>query len=759
MCKKTCFLAILVSLTLTFIFDFNVYGKEKTPPVPYLNPALPVSQRVDDLLKRMTLEEKVGQMCQFLAPRYAKSSEPADFSARLDELFRKGLIGSFLFVSDCNEANELQKAAENSRLHIPLIFGIDAVHGLCPVSGSTIFPTPVAMASSFDPALMEQASAITARETRATGLHWAFYPILEVARDPRWGRTAETFGEDPYLVRRMGLAVVGGFQGDNLSSPDKIIACVKHFTAHGIPLGGRNLAPVEVSERTLRSVFLPPFEAAIRKGAGSVMAAYHEINGIPCHASEMLLTDILRKEWGFQGFVVSDWGGIEMLVDPHRVADSQKEAVRQAVLAGVDMHMQGEGFAEPLLELVKEGAVPEKRIDEAVGRILAAKFSLGLFENKYVDPKKTALILASKENQQKALEAARKSIVLLENKKNILPLRRDLKTILVTGPNADNNALMGDWTAPQPQENVTTVLEGIKEKVGPGTVVRYVDCGKVWEETDQKIELASGEARKADIAIVVVGENEARYDDQGSFNRGRKERSGGEGVDRADLGLVGRQLDLVKAVYNTGTPTVVVLINGRPLAIDWIAENIPAVVEAWEPGMAGGKAIADILFGDYNPGGKLSISIPRSAGHLPVWYNHPLSAEREYKYSTFEPLYPFGYGLSYTKFEYSGLKVPARVPYGQDIEVSVEVKNTGGSAGDEVALLFVNDLVSSVTTPVKQLKGFERVTLQPQEVKTVNFKVAFNELALFNRRMEKVVEPGKFEVIIGGLKQEFEVVK
>ena len=757
--KKIGFLACFMTAALLLITSCDFQAQKSGDSARYLDSGLPVPERVQDLLGRMTLEEKIGQMNQYLAPRYAKASEPADFSARLEQLLNEGLIGSFLFVSDYNEANELQRTAEQSRLKIPLIFGIDAVHGLCPVQGSTIFPTPIGMAGTFDLDLVQRASEITARETRASGMHWAFYPVLGVGREPRWGRTAETFGEDPYLVAQMGRAVVQGFQGKDLSSPESIIACLKHFAAHSAPLGGRNIAPMEVSTRTLHTVFLPPFKVAVQAGALSVMAAYHETNGIPAHASEEFLTDILRRQWGFKGFVVSDWGGIEMLVSRHRVAGSQKEAVRQAIVAGVDMHMQGDGFTEPLLELIKEGVVSEKRIDESVSRILAAKFQLGLFENRYVDPQKSAGVMACDDHQQVALEAARKSLVLLENRNGILPLSKSLKSILVTGPNADNNALMGDWTAPQPAGNVTTVLEGIREKVSPGTKVSYVDCGRVFEETSEKIKEAVREARRAEVAVVVLGENQARYDDQGNFNRRRQERSGGEGVDRDDLSLVGSQLELLKAVYQTGTPTVVVLINGRPLAVEWIAENVPAVLEAWEPGMAGGRAVAEALFGEINPCGKLAISIPRSAGQLPVWYNHPPSAENRYKYSTFEPLYPFGYGLSYTEFEYGNLKIPASVPYGQDVEISVDVKNSGQREGDEIVLLFVNDLVSSVTTPVKELKGFQRVSLEPGEGKTVSFVLPFSELAFYNRKMEKVVEPGGFEVMTGDLKQTFEVLK
>lgn len=627
---KTNQVALLLLLLCALVALPSAHAQQKPP---YLDPSLPVGQRVEDLLERMTLEEKVGQMNQYIAPRYARASGYRDAIHSQDNLLDSGLIGSFLFVSDVEEANELQKIAEGTRLGIPLLFGIDAVHGLCPVRGATVFPVPLAMAGSFDLGLVERSSRITARETRASGMHWAFYPVLGVGREPRWGRTPETFGEDTYLVTEMGLAVVRGFQGDGLSSPENVIACVKHFAAHSQPLGGRNTAPMEISERTMRSVFLPPFEAAIRAGALSVMPAYHENNGIPSHTSKWLLSDILRKEWGFEGFVVSDWGAIERLVNPHRTAPDMKEAVRQAVTAGVDMHMHGDGFTEPMLELLDEGTVALDRLDDSVRRILMAKMKLGLFDNRYVDPALAARTLAAPEHVKEALEAARKSIVLLENRDNLLPLSKSIKNVLVTGPAADNNALLGDWSAPQPAENVTTVLEGIRASVSQFTTVKYVESGIITEISQQQIDAAAAAARGADVAVVVVGGNDTRYDSEGNRGKSRPERTGGEGIDRANLQLMGRQLDLVQAIHATGTPTVVVLINGRPLAVEWIARNVPAVLEAWQPGMVGGQAVAEVLFGDVNPSGKLAISIPKSVGQLPVYYNHPASMESEYKYS------------------------------------------------------------------------------------------------------------------------------
>lgn len=745
---------------LLFLCAASSRAAEKTPAAPYLNPKLSIEQRVEDLLGRMTLEEKIGQMNQYIAPRYARASEPQEVTPRIEDLMKKGLVGSFLFVLDTTEANYLQRIAQNSRLGIPLINGIDAVHGLCPVRGATIFPVPVAMGGTFDPDLVERASRVTARETRASGMHWAFYPVLEVAREPRWGRSAEVFSEDPHLVEQMGLAVVRGFQGRGPGDPESIIACLKHYVAHGQPLGGRNTAPVDVSERYLRSNFFPPFEAAVKAGAGSVMAAYHEINGVPCHASEYILNDVLRGEWGFNGFVVSDWGGIERLVDPHRTAANMKEAVRQAMVAGVDMHMQGDGFTEPLIELVREGVIPESRVDQSARRILKVKMQMGLFENRYLDPAKSAKVMGAPEHVKVALEAARKSIVLLENKGGILPLKKDLKRVMVTGPGADDNSLMGDWTAPQPDGNVITVLEGIRAAVSKGTEVNYVPSGKIFEISEETIKQAVEAARAADVAVLVVGDNDARYDSEGKWDRPRRERTGGEGIDRGDcLDLLGGQLELVQAVYATGTPTVVVLINGRPLAVSWVAENVPALIEAWEPGLVGGQAVAEVLFGDINPSGKLSTSFPRSAGQLPVYYNHPYSAEVDYKFGPWKPLYEFGQGLSYTTYEYGAPVVPSRVLPGQEIPVSVEVSNTGKMAGEESVLLFVSDEVSSVATPVKALKAFQRIALAPGEKKTVTFKLSYSQLAMYDRDMRHVVEPGWFKVSAGGKEARFEVTR
>ena len=720
---------------------------------PYLDPTLSVQARVSDLLGRMTLQEKIGQMDQYCGQKYAKSVG-GRVIPEINQLIKEGAVGSFIFVLDPDEANEYQRLTEESRLRIPLLFCLDAVHGMCPIGGATVFPSPIGIGCSFDTEIAEWTTAITAKEMRALGIQWALHPMLGIAQEPRWGRTAELFGEDPYLTSQMARATVRGFQGRDLSSPDSVLACIKTFVAHSIPPGGRGLGPSDVSERTLRNIFFPPYQAAVEEGVFTLMPAYHDINGIPCHASEELLTRILRDEWGFRGFVVSDWGGVEQLVRFHRTAVDQKEAVRQAVSAGVDIHMAGGGFGNTLKELVEQGVISEQRIDRSVAPILEAKFRLGIFENRYVDPSKADETLFHADHRQAALEAARKSLVLLENNGRLLPLAKDKDAILVTGPNADDFAQMGDWTGPQPEQNIVTVLEGIRNIVSPSTKVRYVDVGKNWQIGDKQIADAVRVAKKCSAAIVVIGGDHTRFDDEGKFDRKRKERTGGEGTDRASINLVGRQLDLVRAIHRTGTPVVVVLINGRPLSIPWIAENVPAILEAWEPGSMGGQAVAEALFGEYNPGGRLAISFPVSVGQVPVYYNHLPSSRTRYKDISWEPLYEFGHGLSYTTFEYSKLTVPRTIERDREVEIAVEVRNSGERAGDEVVLLYVNDVVSSVTTPLKELKGFKRVSLQPGEKKEIRFQLPFGELALLNREMKRVVEPGAFEIMIGGLKEE-----
>lgn len=725
-----------------------------------MNSGLSVSKRVKDLVQKMTLEEKVGQMTQYQAPGFIKARAFGDGEA-VKRLISAGLIGSLMHAQSAQEANELQEMAERTRLGIPILIVTDAMHGAGYHSGTTIFPTPISLASTWDDKLVYEVASITARELRSIGIHWNLSPVLDVGRDPRWGRIAETFGEDPFLVTQMGVAMVRGYQGEDASGPENVVAGIKHFIAYSQPLRGLNTGPVDISERTLRTVFLPPFAAAVQVGTLTVMPGYHSLNGIPCHSSRELLTKLLREEMGFRGFVITDNGAVERLVTHHRIAESRNDAVEQAVLAGIDMHMCGPGFSEPLIELVKQGRISERRIDESVFRILEIKFRMGLFEKRTVDPAKAGKILCCSQHREKALEAARKSIVLLKNEGGLLPLTRRIKSIFITGPNADNNAFLGDWTVPQPKENVISILSGLRDKAQVyGAKIDYMESGGIWDITQKRIQEAVSAAADADVAIVVVGGNQNRYDETGKLSKRREERTGGEGIDCSDLALCGRQLDLVKAIHESGTAAVVVLIGGRPLAVEWIAENIPVVIQAWEPGMCGGQAVAEILYGEVNPSGKLPVSIPRSAGHLPCWYNfEPSLAYTEgYKFTDQRPLYQFGFGLSYTEFEYSGLTVSDTVHAGERVKVSVEIQNTGKIAGEEVIQLYINNVVSSVATPVRILKGFQRVSLEPGKRKTVVFELEYDELALYNKDMEKVVEPGVFEVMVGNQKAAFRMV-
>lgn len=727
----------------------------------YLNPTLPVKDRVADLLSKMTLEEKVGQMCQYVGlfhlEKSANLNTPIDVMADdanafypgmsgkdLYQLIKDGKTGSFLHVLSAKEANELQEAAQQSRLKIPLLIGIDAIHGNALYEGATVYPTPLSLASTWDTELVEEISKQTAKEMRATGSHWAFSPNLDVARDPRWGRVGETFGEDPHLVGEMGVAMVRGLQGEDFSQPDNVVACIKHFVAGSEPVNGINASPMDVSERTLREVYYPPYLKSLDAGAFTLMAAHNEINGDPCHGSKYLLTEVLRNEWGFEGFVVSDWMDIERLKTVHRVVSSQEEACFLTVDAGMDMHMHGPKFLEPIMKLVEEGRISEKRIDESVSKILEAKFQLGLFENPFVEEAKVAERIRTKTHQETALEAARKSIVLLKNE-SVLPLSSKTRKILVTGPNANNHTLMGDWSFEQPENNITTILEGLETQKPDGFSIDYLDVGsQVTEITDTHLTEAAKRGSKADAIVVVVGSNSLRYE--------RKFKTNGENVARDNLELIGKQEELVRVLQETGKPVVVVLVNGRPLATEWIAENVPAIIEAWEPGSEGGKAVAEVIFGKINPSGKLPISIPRNVGQVPSYYNHKNAHYvKKYKWSKTGPLYSFGHGLSYTSFEYDEPTLSEEeIDATGSTTLTVTVTNTGKMAGEEVVQLYIRDLYSTVTRPLKELKNFQRISLQPGESKEVTFNVTPEDLAFYNLEMQKVVEPGDFFLMVGG---------
>lgn len=750
----------------------NAMAGTKEQPI-YKNPKASVEQRVNDLLSRMTLEEKVGQMNQLvgiehfkqnsasmtaeeLATNTASAFYPGVTVKDMEDWTRRGLVSSFLHVLTMEEANYLQKLNMQSRLQIPLLIGIDAIHGNAKCKGNTVYPTNIGLASSFDVEMAYKIARQTAEEMRAMNMHWNFNPNVEVARDARWGRCGETFGEDPYLVTLMGVATNKGYQR-NLDNVQDVLGCVKHFVGGSYSINGTNGAPCEVSERTLREVFFPPFKAAIQQGGDwNVMMSHNDLNGVPCHTNSWLMTDVLRKEWGFRGFIVSDWMDIEHCVDQHRTAANNKEAFYQSIMAGMDMHMHGPEWQTAVVELVKEGRIPESRIDESVRRILTVKFRLGLFEHPYSDAKTRDRVITDPEHKRTALEASRNSIVLLKNEKDLLPLdAQKYKKVLVTGINANDQNIMGDWSELQPEDQVWTVLRGLKS-VSPTTDFKFVDQG--WDPRNMsqaQVNAAVAAAKDCDLNIVCCGEYMMRF----RWN----ERTSGEDTDRDNLDLVGLQNQLIQRLNETGKPTIVVIISGRPLSLRYAAEHVPAIINAWEPGQFGGQAIAEIIYGKVNPSAKLAMTIPRSAGQISTWYNHKRSAFFHPAVCTDnKPLYSFGYGLSYTSFRYSNLKLSKQIIPNDgktQIIASVTIENTGQRDGVEICQLYINDLVSSVSRPVKELKDFLRVELKAGEKRTVEFTITPDKLAFYDLNMNPIVEAGEFEVMIGGSSRDEDLQK
>ena len=708
--------------------------------------------RIDALLRRLTLEEKLGQLQQLAGN--AKTGRLLDGQR---DLIRRSGVGSIYEVRGAANVNEVQRfAIEESSSKIPILFGFDAIHGY-----RTIFPIPLGEASSWDPASVERAARIAAREAAAAGVRWVFAPMVDIARDPRWGRIAEGAGEDPYLGSAMARARVRGFQGDDFGAPDRVVACVKHWVAYGAAEGGREYNTADVSERTLRTVYFPPFRAALDAGVGSIMTALNAVDGIPATANPFTLGRVLRGEWGFNGLVVSDYNAVRQLVT-HGMASDEVDAARLALLAGIDMEEKSELFNKHGAQLVSDGRVPLARIDEAVRRVLQLKSRLGLFDHPYTDEDRERAVVLSRENLAAAREVAGRSLVLLKNDGAVLPLRDDLRSIAVLGPLADDReAPLGHWRGDGKTEDVVTLLAGIKARVartvGPTRVDYAKGCEVEGVATDGIAE-AVQVARRADVAIVAVGESA---------------RMSGEASSRTSLDLSGRQLDLIRAVHATGTPTVVVLIDGRPLTIGWVAEHVPAILEAWFGGTQGGHAIADALFGDVNPGGKLPVTFPRVVGQVPLYYNHlntgrPPSDRRytsKYIDAPVTPLFPFGHGLSYTQFRLTDLLTDARrIPSDGRLAVSVNVKNVGDREGDEVVQLYIRDVAASVARPVRELRGFERVTLHPGETRTVRFTLTPDDLKFYDDRMRFVIEPGAFQVFVGtssvgGLETNFEVIE
>lgn len=738
----------------------------------YFTPTWPVERRVGDLLSRMTLEEKVAQMqCVW----QQKAGTLLDASGCFDphracEHFKYGLgqVGRLSDAAGGQNPRQMAELAnaiqaffvEKTRLRIPVIFHEECLHGHAAVD-ATSFPQPIGLGATFDPLLVQQLFAMTAQETRVRGAHQALTPVLDVARDPRWGRVEETFGEDPYLVMRMGLAAVAGFQGDGtFSGKQHLIATLKHFAAHGQPESGTNCAPVNVSERILREVFLYPFKKAVQEaGAISVMASYNEIDGVPSHANQWLLRTILRNEWGFDGYVVSDYYGVRELNERpgffgQYLAEDGKQAAVLAVKAGVNIELPDRDCYGSLIAAVREGLVAESQIDELVAPMLAWKFRLGLFEDPYVDAAEAERIVGSPAHRPLALQAARKAVTLLKNENATAPLDiRAIKTLAVIGPNADRQMLGGYSGRPK---QVVTVLEGIRHRVGDAVEVLYsegckITVGGSWQE-DKVVRSEPGEdqtliaeavrvANQADAVVLVIGGNE---------QTSREAWDANHLGDRADLRMVGLQDELVDAVAATGKPVLAVLFNGRPLDLRNLSEKVPVVFECWYLGQECGTAVAEVLFGDVNPGGKLPITFARSVGHLPVYYNHKPSARRGYLFDEVSPLYPFGYGLSYTRFAFSQLRLEkGTIRPHESTRVWVDVTNTGSVAGDEVVQLYIRDCISSVTRPVKELKGFARITLEPGQTQTVTLDILPEHLAFHNIDMEYVVEPGSFEIMVG----------
>jgi beta-glucosidase len=748
-------------LGLAFLAPGIAAAQDAVPD--YKNPKLPIEQRVADLLGRMTLEEKCGQL---LPQRGAR--EVLDTTGKYDnDSAKKVLLSMYNPATKISphDAAVLRNAVqrylvEKTRLGIPEMPAGELLHGFMS-NGATSFPQALALASTFDPSLVKRVFTAAADEMASAGVVWAFTPVLDLARDPRWGRTEETYGEDPYLGSRIGVAAIEGMQGPNfLIDRHHVMATAKHFAVHGAPEGGTNTAPGNYAERIVRESYLAAFQAAIMEAnAGSVMASYNEINGIPSHVNPWLLDKVLRQEWGFRGFVTSDGGGLQMLVQVHHIAADYADAARQALAAGVDYDLSDGSVYKTLLDQVKAGKVPEWQIDRSVSRILTAKFRLGLFENPYVDPDYAERTTNSPEHRELAEKTAEKAVVLMKNEGNLLPLDlTKLKTIAVIGPNAADVHIGGYGREPG---HGVSILDGIRERVGTAAKVVYaegtriVEGRKGWfgwidqspivlpDEASQlkRIDEAVAAARGADVAIVVVGEDERTNREAWAENHLG---------DRDSLDLIGYQDQLIKAIVETGKPTVVFLINGRPLSINYAAEHVPAILEGWYLGEEGGTAAARVLFGDVNPGGKLPITFPHSVGQLPDYYNHKPSMNRGYLFVGRKPLFPFGWGLSYTTFTFENLRLePAEIAGEGQTTASVDVTNTGTREGDEVAQLYIHQKLASVTRPVMELRGFERVTLKPGEKKTVHFKITPIELQMLNRDMHWVVEPGTFDIMVG----------
>ncbi|MRN56261.1 glycoside hydrolase family 3 N-terminal domain-containing protein [Paenibacillus monticola] len=747
----------------------------------YKDKTKPTEERVDHLLGLMTLEEKVGQLIQ---PFGWQAYEHRDGVITLTENFKQQIeqagIGSLygmlradpwtgvtlangLSAKQGAEAvNEVQRyAMEHSRLGIPILIGEECSHGHMAI-GATVFPVPLSLGSSWNVDLYREICRAVALETRSQGGAVTYSPVLDVVRDPRWGRTEECFGEDAYLISELAVASVEGLQGESLDSQSSVAATVKHFVGYGSSEGGRNAGPVHMGWRELHEVDLLPFKKAIEAGAASVMPAYNEIDGVPCTTNTQLLEDILRQAWDFDGLIITDCGAIEMLAAGHDVAEDGLDAAVQAISAGIDMEMSGEMFSKHLVEAVEMNRLDTSVIDRAVRRVLTLKFRLGLFEQPFADPERAQEVIGCEEHQQLARQMAGESIILLKNEGNLLPLSTTSGTLAVIGPNADAGYnQLGDYTSPQERSKVTTVLGGILSRLAqePERVLYAPGC-RIKGDSKEGFAAAISCAEQADAIVMVVGGSSARDFGEGSIDlktgaskvteHSWSDMDCGEGIDRLSLELSGVQLELIQEIYKLGKPVIVVYINGRPVTEPWIDEHAHAILEAWYPGQEGGHAVADILFGDVNPSGRLTISIPKHVGQLPVYYNGKRSRGKRYLEEDSQPRYPFGFGLSYTNFSYSAVTVePEVIAADETATVTVEVKNIGEREGSEVVQLYISDIASKVTRPAQELKGFSKIKLAPGESRTVEFKVGAEQLQYIGTDYQPVVEPGAFKIRVG----------
>ena len=774
--------AALVGVCGAAVAAQTVSSTRSTAAPLYKDPSRPVEARVEDLLKRMTLEEKAAQLITLWEQKAKVQTDAGVFSPEeASQNFPDG-IGQFARPSDkrgvaqtnagaagasagtvnrdardtAEYVNAAQRwAVERTRLGIPILMHEEALHGYV-ARGATSFPQSIALASSWDPALLERVFSVAAREMRARGATLALAPVVDVARDPRWGRIEETYGEDPYLVSEMGLAAIRGYQGTKLPLPsDKIMVTLKHMTGHGQPESGTNVGPAHVGERELREVFFPPFERAVKElPVRSVMASYNEIDGVPSHANPWLLNDVLRKEWGFKGAVVSDYFAVNELVTRHKMYADVKDAAVRAIKAGVDSETPDpQGFIH-LPELVRSGRIAQAQVDEAVRRLLRMKFESGLFENPYADAATAEAKTATPDAVALAREAAQKAVVLLKNDKGVLPLNpADIRRLAVVGTHARNTPIGGYSDEPR---HVVSVLEGLQTTSQGRFQVDYAEGVRLTEtrcwscdevklvpaDVNRKLIAEAVEtARRSDVVVMVLGENE---------QLSREAWADNHLGDRASLDMVGQQEELARAIFALGKPTVVILLNGRPLSVNYLAANAPALIEGWYLGQETGNAVADVLFGIVNPGGKLPVSFARSVGQLPLYYNRKPTSRRGYLFDSTAPLYPFGFGLSYTTFDVSAPRFGRdSIRLGDNVQVSVDVANTGRRAGDEVVQLYVRDDEASITRPLIELKRFQRVTLQPGERRTVTFELKPDDLALWNMDMKRVVEPGTFTISAG----------